>query len=210
MDAPKTVPPQTGVAAFDFISITEANSRYPLAAFDARMKGRFFKLQAHKLFPGYESLVWIDANVQIKSSAFLAPLLAALDKTYDIAMARHPSRNCVYEEADFITQSISKGSEYLKARYEIEPITKQVEAYRAAGHPRNSGLWWCGLFARRLTPHVNRFFDAVWDHCLTWSNYDQNAFAFLSRVCGIRINPIDWGGFYNNPTYNLVPHLKVQ
>ncbi len=212
MDSQKAFPDQANVTQYDRIFISEENSPYPLAEFGPRMKGRFFKAQSHKLFLGYDLHVWLDSNVQIRSGTFLAEIIAALNNTgADVALSRHPVRNNVFDEANFIAQKIISGSAYLKTRYEIDPILKQVQHFAEAGHPtRGGGLYWLGIFARRINHHTDALFDALWNQCLTWSNYDQNAFAFLAHARETKIVPMSWGSYYKNPTYELVPHAKMQ
>jgi hypothetical protein len=212
MDSLKSFPDQTNVAQYDRIFISEKNSAYPLAELSPRMKGRFFKTQSHKLFLGYDLHVWLDANVQIVSSTFLAELVTAVSLAEaDVALRKHPERDSVFTEANFIADKIRNGSAYLKARYEIDPILMQVQHFAKAGHPtRGAGLYWLGIFARRINRHTNTLFDALWNQCLCWSNYDQNAFAFLADEFETKIAPMEWGSYYKNPTYELVPHAKLQ
>lgn len=211
MDSPKALPEQRGnCPEFDLISVTEKTSPVALSKLKPRMKAKFFKIQPHRIFHGYDALIWIDGNVQIKSDSFVAELLAALDGN-QVAIARHPCRNCVYEEAAFIADSIKKGSKYLKTRYDPKVTLKNTEVYRANGHPADWGLFWCGLFARRVDDATDRFFDEWWAHCLTWPKaIDQIPFAVLARRMELKMGIMDWGNFYENPSYKLIPHLKLQ
>lgn len=206
MDSPKNFPQQT--VPCEHLSFSETNSPYPLAQFNARMKGKYFKLQTHKLIDA-DYVIWLDANVQIKMPDFVAKMLAAVSN-HDIALARHPFRNCIYQEAKFITDSIAAGGKYLRARYGPQPVAAEAAHYMAEGHPAGNGLWWCGLFVRPINAKVNAFFDAWWDEVLRWSCLDQNAFAFLARKLSLNINTLDLGSFYNNDTCKLHPHLKLQ
>jgi len=212
MDSAKSFPDQANVAHYERIFITEKNSPYPLAEFNPRMKGRFFKVQSHKLFLGYDLHVWLDSNVQIRSRTFLAELVEAITRSEaDVALSRHPERNNVYAEANFIAEKIAGGSAYLKARYDVGPILKQVEHFARSGYAiRTPGLYWLGIFARRVNHHTDALFDALWDQCLCWSNYDQNAFAFLAHMRQTKIVEMAWGSYYKNATYELVAHAKVQ
>jgi len=212
MDSLKSFPDQANVAQYDRLFISEKNLPCPLADLNPRMKGRFFKVQSHKLFLGYDLHVWLDGNVQIKSKTFLAEIIEAITRAEaDVALRKHPERDNVYVEANFIAERIRGGSAYLNARYEIDPILKQVEHFAKAGHPtRGGGLYWLGIFARRINYHTDALFDALWNQCLVWSNYDQNAFAFLAHARQTKIALMEWGSYYNNSTYELLHHAKVQ
>lgn len=210
MDSPKVLPEQRDCPNYDLISVTEKNSPLSLSTANPRMRAKFFKIQPHRIYHDYDTFIWIDGNVQVKSDRFLSELLTALDGN-QIAISRHPSRNCVYDEAEFITRSIKNGSTYLKARYDHKATVKNTEVYRNNGHPPGAGLFWCGLFARRADAATNVFFDEWWAHCLSWPKaIDQIPFAVLARRMEVKMAIMEWGDFHENPTYELVPHLKIQ
>lgn len=174
------------------------------------MRAKFFKIQPHRIHHDYDTFIWIDGNVQIKSERFVSELLEGLDGN-QIAIARHPLRNCIYDEAAFISDSIKTGSVYLKARYDSKATIQNTEVYRASGHPPGWGLFWCGLFARRADTATNNFFDEWWAHCLSWPrSIDQIPFAVLARRMEVKMGIMDWGNFYENENYKLIPHLKIQ
>lgn len=210
MDSSKSLPEQRDCPEFDLISITEKNSPLSLSTANPRMRAKFFKIQPHRIYHDYETFVWIDGNVQIKSDRFLSELLACLDGN-QIAIARHPLRNCIYDEASFISDSIKTGSAYLKARYDSKATVANTELYRQIGHPPRWGLFWCGLFARRADTATNNFFDEWWAHCLSCPKaIDQIPFAVLARRMDVKMGIMDWGNFYENESYKLIPHLKIQ
>jgi len=193
----------------DSFAISEKNCPFPFNQLDARMKSKYFKLQAHRVLPAhYTHVVWIDANVEIKAPSFVEEIIGA--GKFDIAVARHPFRNCIYEEAAFVVDGIASGDKYLAARYSPEVMRIEADFYKKHGHPADFGLWWCGLFARPINAQMNGFFDAWWNACLLWSSFDQNSFPFLARQFGIEIREMVWGDFYDNPTYKMHRHLKVQ
>jgi hypothetical protein len=212
IDTPKPFPGQLGAPAYDYYEITERNAPQVVPGLNYRLQGKFYKLQGHIIFPGYDALIWIDGNVEIKSPTFVADMLRALEipHSYDIAIPRHPVRNCIYEEAEFISSAIAAGNKYLAVRYDAGAIRKEAAAYRASGHPPGWGLYWCGLFAKKMNPRVNFFFDQWWDRCLHHQSHDQNSFPYLARELDLKIAPVDLGDFYENATYRLVPHLKIQ
>ena len=202
MDEPKPFPEQD-FNGYDRFIVT-GSSHGP-----ARVRARYFKLQSHKIFSGYDAFIWIDGNIQIKTAQFIAEMIEALEDN-DIAISRHPERGCIYEEARFIAQGIETGSAYLCARYDHREILDQAEAY-SQSFPANAGLYWCGIFARKASVKTNIFFDGWWAECHHWPrSIDQVPFPYLAQKMGLSIAVISWGAFNDNPTYRRVPHLKVQ
>lgn len=205
IDSIKDIPPQT--VEFDRVYITEENSPYHFPGLDNRLKAKYFKLMPHHIWQ-HEIFIWVDGNIQIKTPDFIERLVKGLEQT-EISISRHPSRNCIYEEAKFIVNEIEKGNPYLKARYNPEAIIKEINYYQSLEHPVNAGLYWCGLFARLNNKKVSRFFEAVWNDNVLLSNFDQNSFVFYSRIHGMKISSVDWGNFHKNENYELIHHKKL-
>lgn len=115
-----------------------------------------------------------------------------LSPEVDIAMFRHPSRTCVYDEVDAcvkrgkITQEEGKA-----ARDHLE----------RNGFPRGQELWASGIIARRT--HVNSVQDTVcpeWWQLTKWIPRDQIWFPLViwqMRVPDRRIKTID-ADIFNN------------
>jgi len=210
MDSMRPIPQQT--IPFDFACYSEANSPFPLANLDARMKAKYFKLQAHKLF-NQDILIWIDGNIEIKSPKFIEYLCEQINSS-DIVIRKHPDRDCIYDEYDFILSKMATGSKYLKARYSKSELEKEREGFKQIGFPSKAGLYWCGLFARRNNAWTNDLFDRWWNHSILWNNYDQNSFAVLTKEfeaesCGI-INVQDWSPYFENEWIKIHHHNKIQ
>jgi len=108
-----------------------------------------------------------------------------LHKDVDMALMKHPSRNCIYDEA------IKCSSKNLD-----DPIIIQAQMtfYRTEGYPANNGLVACGIMIRRH--HIRNLelhFEHVWENVRKWSFRDQLSF-----------NYIDWK--YKLIKYNLFPY----
>lgn len=213
IDEPRSFPPQTACPPCDRLLITSANSEWDYGKSfksDPRVQARFFKMQAHRFFSGYKTFIWIDGNVQIRSEHFVSKIIRLLDGN-DIAIGAHPVRNCIYQEAEAITRGVRNDDAYLGTRYDQDNLLREAASYAAKGHPADCGLYWCGLFARRTNARVNAFFDEWWRLCLRWPrSIDQLAFPYLVRKMRMKIGLTAWGNYYDNPTYKLLSHSKLQ
>lgn len=191
----------------DFISITENNLPRPMTTLDDRMKAKYFKLQTHKLYPDYDAYIWMDSAFQIKSEGFANRMIAEL-VNHDIAVTKHPDRNCIYTEAEFVLQGIIKGSNYLIPRYSKSKINVERNYYESLLYPKDNGLYACGLFARWNNEKLNSFFDKWWNSCLMWSAFDQLSFPVLAQQNNIRINGIAFDKYTDNQFYQIIKHTK--
>lgn len=177
---------------------------------NARVHARLFKMQAHNLFPAYKTFIWIDGNVRIRSNDFVSRILDTLDGN-DIAIGAHPVRNCIYQEAEAITRGVRNNDAYLGARYDQHNLLREAAFYAADWHPPEYGLYWCGLFARRVNVRVNNFFDQWWKCCSRWPrSIDQLGFPYLVRKMRMKIGLTAWGNHDDNATYKLMDHCKLQ
>lgn len=136
------------------------------------------------LYTDATSSVWIDASFRVVSATFAQDVLSYADP---IAQFVHPWRDCIYDEA--IASALPK--------YAGEPITAQVDHYRAEGHPASWGLWATGIIARHHTAHVVEFGDAWLDECYMWSFQDQLSHPYVLRKLSLRPNSLPGTHFHN-------------
>lgn len=179
-------------AATKFKVYTENNLPFPLPNLNNRLKGKYIKIQTHR-FLDFESMIWTDASVQVISkqfSVFLYSLLA--EQSADVAIPLHPDRSNVYDELNYILDGISNGKEYVKGRYENEPIKEEMEFYLRKGLPKNFPLYACRLFARGNSPKVNAAFNDWWMGCLEYSNFDQSYFSYIAWKHDLKIATFDY------------------
>jgi hypothetical protein len=206
MDSKKPMPEQTIDCCYEYFN--EQNSPLPFGDLNDRAKAKYFKMQAHEITTN-ENIVWIDGNIEIKCRDFIETITEPLISA-DMVLSRHPFRNCVYKEGEFILSEHRRGSEYFRRRYNYNALEKELIFFRSEGFPTDAGLYWCGLFARRNTDKVNQFFNAWWRMNLLWSNFDQTSFVYLVKKYKINLYIIHWGAFYDNKYYKIHKHLKIQ
>ncbi|WP_345633666.1 glycosyltransferase domain-containing protein [Streptomyces lacrimifluminis] len=121
--------------------------------------------------------LWVDASFRIVSDRFAVEATAGLTDEEPIAQFQHPWRDCLFAEA--------KESAGL-AKYAGEPVLKQAESYRAAGHPESWGLWATGVIARRHTEAVRKMGWLWLAETYRWSFQDQISQPFALREKGLR------------------------
>ena len=134
----------------------------------------------HKLWPCFQPMIWIDANMEITSPGFARQAHAAVHD--GVALYRHPRRDCIYDEAE-----ASLGAESQGGKYDGQPIREQVEHYRREGHPEHAGLWACGTIAWDVQDTKAWRLGAAWlTECQRWSFQDQLSLPVVARRLGIK------------------------
>lgn len=196
---------------YEYFCFTESNLLRPMTALDNRMKAKYFKLQAHKLFPDFDYYIWIDSAFQIKSEMFLQIMVHHIWLgDADIAVTKHPQRNCIYDEAEFVLHGIISGNKYLASRYGKSKIEFERNYYQSLLYPKDNGLYACGLFIVRNDKKMNSFMDAWWQKCLEWSCFDQLSFPFLAKQHDVNIMPLVFDNYLDNQFYKIVKHTQVK
>ena len=167
-----------------FIAFTDAKSKKwetkpPFNKFkDERRNSRVPKLLAHQFIDAEYSL-WIDGNIRLLKP--MEELLHYLDN-HDIAMFKHPSRDCLYDEA------------LVCAKYRFddpEVIIEQVKKYEEEGFGKNRGLCEGGFILRRHTPKVEAFNNYWWSEYCRHSCRDQISIFYALDKAGLEPNMID-------------------
>lgn len=199
-DTPKPFPPQS--VGCDFFCFTEENSPVPLPNLPDRLKAKYFKLQMHRVLPGYDVYVWIDGNIEVKSADFVKVMTDGLD---GIRIQRHHERRTIKEEIDFI---ISSENEYLTTRYGVQPLKQEYEQYLSDGMKDTAPLYSCNIFSFIDKMDAMKFMDYWWRLCLEWSWFDQSAFSYIQYWMPAA-QQVNLGPMFDNPYFTLHPHTKA-
>jgi hypothetical protein len=190
----------------DYFCFTEANSPVPLPNLPDRLKAKYFKLQMHRVLPGYDAYVWIDGNVEVTSPDFVKAMTDGLE---GIRIQRHHERQTIGDEIDFILRS---DNVYLLTRYGAQPLQQEYEWYLEQGMPENAPLYSCNIFSYNWGQWGgnNLFFNDWWSLCIEWSWFDQSAFSYLASLPSYykNVDPIALGPMFNNPNFVLHSHTK--
>ena len=141
---------------------------------DPVLCNRWCKMHPHLVFKDYNYSIYIDSNIWVFSD--LTPLAAGLD-TYPVALFRHKSRDCVYDEVQACLDQEKDTKESLKAH------CKEV---RSHGIPRYWGLLEASIIARKhFEPECVSLMDAWWDAFIRNSRRDQISLIDCLWVKGI-------------------------
>lgn len=170
---------------------------------DPRRNSRAPKLLSHQ-FCDTEYSIWIDGSMSLHQKPEI--LIERYLKNHDIAVFKHPMRDCIYGEA----------SKCATAHLDDpETIIEQVTTYERNGYAKNKGLCECGFILRRHTSKVIEFNNYWWSEYCRHSSRDQISFMYAVDSVGIRVNMIDapWMlsndglSAYRDDFIELVPHV---
>jgi predicted O-methyltransferase YrrM len=126
-----------------------------------RLAGKWPKVLGPQTAPldAYDVTVWIDANCDFLSAAFVDEALADLGPD-GFALYRNPDLDCIYAQAIACMRGLP---------LEAAPaLFRHAARYYAEGHPENWGLWACTVIARRRSPKLDAAMRAWWDAIASW------------------------------------------
>jgi hypothetical protein len=170
---------------------------------DNRVNSRIHKILIHK-YADTEYSIWIDGNIKLLKTP--EELIEMYMKDHDLAVYKHPVRDCIYDEA---TVCAKRGLD------DPEVIIEQAVAYEMDGYAKHKGLCECGVIIRRHTNKVERFNNAWWAEYTRYSKRDQISFMYAVDKVGLRINAIDEqfvdyeGKFIRGAEVEIIPHVKM-
>jgi hypothetical protein len=171
----------------DFIAFTDTDQKSdtwtikkaPDVFKDPRRNSRLPKILPH-LYVDAEYSIYIDGNIRLLKTP--QELIETYLKDYDLAIFKHPIRDCIYDEAIKCAQ--------LRLD-DPEVIIEQAKAYEDNGYGKHKGLCECGIILRRHTPKVKELNECWMSHYARYSRRDQISFMKAVDEVGIPIKVID-------------------
>lgn len=182
-------PPVKQLEPYELHYFTDQYLPFPLPNLNNRLKGKYFKTQAHR-FINADIFIWIDGSVEIIDGHFVKWIQMQLSDAEIIAELHH-ERNNVYDELLCIINGIKSGKGYLMTRYANEPLKQEMDFYREQSMPSSFPLYKCSFFAWKVNDRTKEFFNQWWDMILKFSNFDQTAFSYVSWKLKVPVKPID-------------------
>ena len=166
---------------------------------DPVRNAKFYKILPNRVLAKYDCSLWIDASISIEGID-VNVLFERYLKDFDIALHKHPLRNCLYDEAEVCIRN-NKDNPAI--------IREQIENYRLAGYPKQNGLASCGIIYRRHTHKVSLFNEAWWKEIVAHSRRDQLSFNYVVRNSGHEYLTLDGHLRYKEVTgFKLHRHKK--
>lgn len=145
---------------------------------DIRRDSRTVKMLPHIFFPEAEYSLYVDGNIISK-----VPLQRMIDEYLqddDIAVFKHHTRDCLFDEA----------KECIRLELDSkEAIEAHIERYK--GFPKHKGLYQCGMILRRHTPKIKRLNESWFAQYMTGCKRDQVSFPYALEKEGVSIFAID-------------------
>ena len=159
-------------------------------AMTPRLKPALIKMFGWEFLPGFDYYIWVDGSKTFTSPDFGAFMLEQLGKS-DLAIFKHPQRNSIKEEYEFVKSKMAGGNDYLLSRYRGEWLDEQYQFIRQFPLFRDTCLYASTGFAYRPNARIKTAFKEWWYHKTRFLLHDQLALPFVLARAKVKVNVIE-------------------
>lgn len=166
------------------------------------LTARYAKMHPHALLPDYEYSLWIDGNISIESDAVYGIIREKIEKGVLFAGVQHPSRDCIYAEAEKCRDM--RYISYFK-------LAQLHLIYLFSGVKRHSGLMETNLILRKHNDaKVVQFDSDWWRKILTLCSRDQLSQMLVLHRSGLGYDFLlpEGSSTRNHPGFKYLLHKK--
>lgn len=128
----------------------------------------------------YDYYIWIDSKFTL-NDGIIFELINQIGKN-DLALFKHPYRDSISKEIEFIEDEINKNNNYLLSRYYGEDFRKQLNIYMTNKKFIDNKLFACGCFVYSKNLIINREYNLLKEwfyHNMIYSIQDQISLPYL-------------------------------
>lgn len=148
---------------------------------------RFPKINPHLVLNDYHVSIFIDSNICILDNKLEQRVNELIHSNIAISIAKHPERNCIYEEAKICLQ------EGLDKK---NTVADHISILKSEGFPENFGLFENNIIYRKHNePQIIDLNESWWNLFLRSSRRDQLSLSFLLWKKDITCEPLFEDGF---------------
>jgi len=196
--------PFNGVDYHAFVDCTNDNTtwiKHPVIRFsvDSKFKNRrdakVYKILPFAFLPDYDYYFWIDSTHILEANPY--EVIEKYLKDSDIAVFKHPERDCVYAEGNKVKQ--------LKYDYPYL-LEDQLSFYKDVCYPEHNGLYELTARVQRNTKLTQQLGWMWWEQICMFSSRDQISFPFVCHQLGIK--PTIIPGFANTNGRTPSPSVR--
>ena len=156
-----------------------------------------YKVLPFAFLPDYDYYFWIDSTHTLQANP--QEVISKYLSDSDVAVFKHPQRNCIYIEGEFVKQIKFDHPNLLE---------DQLEFYKDMCYPKNNGLYELPVRVQRNTKLTQQMGWMWWEQICMFSSRDQISFPFVCHQLGIK--PTILPGVANTIQGNqIMPQLTI-
>lgn len=198
---------------YDFYRFTDENFPPRHCAMTPRLQARIPKMFGWQMVPGYDYYLWVDASYSLQHPDSVKWFIEQCEGV-DIAVLKHPMRNTIQEEADYLKKRLVEEKKRLKehyvtSRYENELIDEQLEVIKADKEYIDNCLFASTALIYRNNEKMQGMMKDWWYHTSRFHSVDQLSLPYVifKAKCAVRIIPVKHHNDFKIPYLTLVRYL---
>ncbi|RJR26974.1 methyltransferase domain-containing protein [candidate division WWE3 bacterium] len=174
----------------DFYRFTDENFPPRSKAMTPRLQARIVKMFGWQMVPGYDYYIWVDSSLILSDKDSVSWFLKQCESV-DMAVFKHPERNTIQEEADFLKERINRKDSYILSRYENELVDEQLAAIKADKSFADQNLFASSALIYKNNSKVHNVMFQWWHHTSRYHTIDQLSLPYVlfKQNCSVRIIP---------------------
>lgn len=142
--------------------------------FKSRRNAKIYKILPFLFLPNFDYYIYLDSGHILEKNP--EDIIAQFLQNSDIAVFKHPERDCVYEE----------GEEVKKIEFDIpDLIDRQLSFYKKSNYPAHNGLYELPARIQRNTETIQKMSLMWWELICKYSSRDQISFPYACYTTGI-------------------------
>ena len=141
---------------------------------------RWHKLHPHVILEDYDYSLYVDANIDIKTSYIFECVDKVRGKNIDLSIPPHFERDCIYDEAKVIIQDKIDNEDIVR---------KQIKLFRKEGFPEHYGLAENSIIYRNHNNNrIISIMEEWWYFVENYSKRDQLSLSYVLWKNNIPLN----------------------
>lgn len=162
-----------------------------------RRNAKLPKVLGSLLVPGYDYYIWHDHHCElvVKPEDVIKKYL----DDADIAVFKHPHRNCVYDEIEIVQHY---GVDHAKNLIEIKYF------FDSNSYPRRAGLYELTSFVYRNSPKMQTAMLSWWQLICKFSSRDQISFPYIVKTHNLKCNIMPGSGLAYAGNNKIIPEIR--
>jgi hypothetical protein len=184
---------------YDFYRFTDENFPPRSRAMTPRMQARILKCFMWQIVPGYKYYIWVDGSCSMLNENSVEWFLKQCAGC-DAAFFKHPDRDTIQQEADFLKKCLARGSRYILSRYLGEWIDEQMAEIKDDTEFVDDTLYASTAFVYKDSEQIHRVMKEWWYHISRYHIIDQLALPYVLKNSDCSYNII-------NEKYGEIPYL---
>lgn len=183
----------------DYYNFNDNNFPPRKCSMTPRLQARIPKIFGWQMVPGYKYYIWVDSSLTITNSNTVKWFLDQC-KSVDAVFFKHPDRNTIREEGEFIKRKIVEKNYYLVPRYTNELVDEELKEIEADKDYLDNLLIASSAFIYKNNEQVKKMMKEWWYHTSRYHSVDQLGLPYAIYKSGCKIKLI-------NEHYMKTPYL---